>query len=86
MRQLQLEKVLVLDVQILIAAECLGLRLRKQKIDESIQEEFKRKLLPVGFGHEMCFLGATALDIGVFLGAGIYALIGLAAGYAGSAV
>ena len=86
MRQLQLEKVLVLDVQILMEAECLVLLLRKQKIAESIQEKSKRKLVPVGFEHDMCLFGATALGIGVFKGVGIYALIELAAGYAGPAV
>ncbi len=53
---------------------------------ESIQEIFKRKLVPVGFQRTMGLLGATTLGIGALMGAGIYVLIGLAAGYAGPAV
>ncbi len=53
---------------------------------ESIQEIFKRKLVPVGFVRTMGLLGASTLGIGALMGAGIYVLIGLAAGYAGPAV
>ena len=53
---------------------------------ESIQEIFKRKLVPVGFQRTMGLLGATTLGIGALMGAGIYVLIGLAAGHAGPAV
>ena len=53
---------------------------------ESIQEIFKRKLVPVGFERTMGLLGATTLGIGALMGAGIYVLIGLAAGKAGPAV
>ncbi|UCB47989.1 MAG: amino acid permease [Deltaproteobacteria bacterium] len=53
---------------------------------ESIQEIFKRKLVPVGFQRTMGLFGATTLGIGALMGAGIYVLIGLAAGHAGPAV
>ena len=53
---------------------------------ESIQEIFKRKLVPVGFQRTMGLLGATTLGIGALMGAGIYVLIGVAAGNAGPAV
>jgi APA family basic amino acid/polyamine antiporter len=53
---------------------------------ESIQEIFRRKLVPVGFQRTMGLLGATTLGIGALMGAGIYVLIGLAAGRAGPAV
>jgi APA family basic amino acid/polyamine antiporter len=55
-------------------------------LQESIQEIFKRKLVPVGFERTMGLLGATTLGIGALMGAGIYVLIGLAAGSAGPAV
>lgn len=53
---------------------------------ESIQEIFKRKLVPVKFERTMGLLGATTLGIGALMGAGIYVLIGLAAEKAGPAV
>jgi amino acid transporter len=53
---------------------------------ESIQEIFKRKLVPVGFQRTMGLAGATTLGIGALMGAGIYVLIGLAAEHAGPAV
>ncbi len=53
---------------------------------ESIQEIFKRKLVPVGFQRTMGLFGATTLGVGALMGAGIYVLIGLAAGRAGPAV
>jgi APA family basic amino acid/polyamine antiporter len=53
---------------------------------ENIQEIFKRKLVPVGFERSMGLSGATVLGIGALMGAGIYVLIGLAAGRAGPAV
>jgi amino acid transporter/nucleotide-binding universal stress UspA family protein len=53
---------------------------------ESIQEIFKRKLVPVRFERTMGLLGATTLGIGALMGAGIYVLIGIAAEKAGPAV
>jgi amino acid transporter len=53
---------------------------------ESIQEIFKRKLVPVGFQRTMGLFGATTLGVGALMGAGLYVLIGLAAGHAGPAV
>ena len=52
----------------------------------SIHEIFKRKLVPIGFERTMGLLGATTLGIGALMGAGIYVLIGLAAGHAGPAI
>ncbi|MGA8017663.1 MAG: amino acid permease [Desulfobacterales bacterium] len=53
---------------------------------ESLQEIFRRKVVPVGFERTMGLFGATLLGIGALMGAGIYVLIGLAASYAGPAV
>lgn len=53
---------------------------------ESIKEIFKRKLVSVGFVRTMGLFGATTLGIGALMGAGIYVLIGLAAGAAGPGV
>jgi APA family basic amino acid/polyamine antiporter len=50
---------------------------------ETIQEIFKRKIVPVRFQASMSLLGATTLGVGALMGAGIYVLIGLAAGHAG---
>lgn len=52
---------------------------------ESLQEIFKRKIVPIGFERTMGLFGATTLGIGSLMGAGIYVLIGLAAGHAGPA-
>ncbi|MEE4266023.1 MAG: amino acid permease, partial [Desulfobacteraceae bacterium] len=53
---------------------------------ESIEEIFKRKLVPVRFERSLGLLGATTLGIGALMGAGIYVLIGLAAEKAEPAV
>ena len=50
---------------------------------ESIHEIFKRKIVPIHFERTMGLLGATTLGVGALMGAGIYVLIGLAAGQAG---
>jgi APA family basic amino acid/polyamine antiporter len=50
---------------------------------ESIHEIFKRKIVPVHFERTMGLLGATTLGVGALMGAGIYVLIGLAAGEVG---
>jgi APA family basic amino acid/polyamine antiporter len=55
-------------------------------MSESIREIFKRKMVPVGFERTMGLVGATTLGVGALMGAGIYVLIGLAAGDAGPAV
>jgi nucleotide-binding universal stress UspA family protein len=59
---------------------------KRLNVAESIHEIFKRKLVSVGFERTMGFLGATTLGIGALMGAGIYVLIGLAAGSAGPGV
>ena len=50
---------------------------------ESVREIFNRKIVPVSFERTMGLFGATTLGIGSLMGAGIYVLIGLAAGHAG---
>jgi APA family basic amino acid/polyamine antiporter len=52
-------------------------------VPETIQEIFKRKIVRVSFQRTMGLFGATTLGIGALMGAGIYVLIGLAAGRAG---
>jgi APA family basic amino acid/polyamine antiporter len=50
---------------------------------ENIYDIFKRKVVPIRFERTMGLLGATTLGVGALMGAGIYVLIGLAAGEAG---
>jgi len=50
---------------------------------DDIREIFKRKLVPIRFQRTIGLFGATTLGIGALMGAGIYVLIGLAAGRAG---
>jgi APA family basic amino acid/polyamine antiporter len=52
-------------------------------VPETIREIFKRKTVRVSFQRTMGLFGATTLGIGALMGAGIYVLIGLAAGRAG---
>jgi len=52
-------------------------------VPENIHEIFKRKIVPVRFERTMGLLGATTLGVGALMGAGIYVLIGLAAGEVG---
>jgi len=54
---------------------------KPQKID--LREIFRRKLVPDAFARTMGLFGATTLGVGALMGAGIYVLIGLAAGKAG---
>ena len=53
---------------------------------ESIHEIFKKKVVPVTFERNIGLFGATSIGVGALLGAGIYVLIGLAAGMAGPSV
>ena len=53
---------------------------------ESIHEIFKKKVVPVTFERNIGLFGATSIGVGALLGAGIYVLIGLAAGIAGPSV
>ena len=53
---------------------------------ESIHEIFKRQIVPVTFERRIGLFGATSIGVGALLGAGIYVLIGLAAGVAGPSV
>jgi APA family basic amino acid/polyamine antiporter len=53
---------------------------------ESIHEIFKKKIIPVTFERRIGLFGATSIGVGALLGAGIYVLIGLAAGTAGPSV
>jgi len=53
---------------------------------DSIYETFKKRIVPVTFERRIGLLGATSVGVGALLGAGVYVLIGLAAGVAGPSV
>jgi basic amino acid/polyamine antiporter, APA family len=55
----------------------------RKAVPEDLHEIFKRKIVPVRFERTMGLLGAATLGVGALMGAGIYVLIGLAAGAAG---
>jgi APA family basic amino acid/polyamine antiporter len=55
----------------------------RNPVPENLHEIFKRKIVPVRFERTMGLLGATTLGVGALMGAGIYVLIGLAAGEVG---
>ncbi|HFB62407.1 MAG TPA: amino acid permease, partial [Bacteroidetes bacterium] len=51
-----------------------------------IQEIFYRKIKPPNFERTMGLFGATTIGVGALMGAGVYVLIGAAAGEAGPSV
>ena len=51
-----------------------------------IQEIFYRKIKPPNFERTMGLFGATTIGVGALMGAGVYVLIGAAAGVAGPSV
>lgn len=51
-----------------------------------LREIFRKKLLPITFERKMGLFGATSIGTGALMGAGVYVLIGLAAGSAGPSV
>ncbi len=53
---------------------------------QDIQEIFSRKIKPLNFERTMGLFGATTIGVGALMGAGIYVLIGAAAGVAGPSV
>ncbi len=53
---------------------------------QDIQEIFRRKIKPLNFERTMGLFGATTIGVGALMGAGVYVLIGAAAGVAGSSV
>jgi APA family basic amino acid/polyamine antiporter len=55
----------------------------ENSVPENLHDIFKRKIVPVRFERTMGLIGATTLGIGALMGAGIYVLIGLAAGEVG---
>ena len=52
----------------------------------SLQEIFRKKLVPITFERTIGLFGATTIGVGALMGAGVYVLIGLAAGVAGPSV
>lgn len=53
---------------------------------QNIQEIFYRKIKPLNFERSIGLFGATTIGVGALMGAGVYVLIGAAAGVAGPAV
>ena len=53
---------------------------------QDIQEIFSRKIKPLNFERSMGLFGATTIGVGALMGAGIYVMIGAAAGVAGPSV
>mgnify|MGYP000438521931 CR=1 FL=1 len=51
-----------------------------------LQAIFQKKLVPVTFERTIGLFGATTIGVGALMGAGVYVLIGLAAGVAGPSV
>jgi amino acid transporter len=51
-----------------------------------LQDIFRKKLVPVTFERTIGLFGATTIGVGALMGAGVYVLIGLAAGVAGPSV
>ncbi|GJM32713.1 MAG: amino acid transporter [Saprospiraceae bacterium] len=51
-----------------------------------LKEIFRKKLIPVTFERTIGLFGATTIGVGALMGAGVYVLIGLAAGVAGPSV
>lgn len=52
----------------------------------SLREIFRKKLIPITFERTVGLFGATTIGVGALMGAGVYVLIGLAAGVAGPSV
>ncbi|KGE88162.1 MAG: amino acid permease [Phaeodactylibacter xiamenensis] len=52
----------------------------------SLRDIFHKKLIPVTFERTVGLFGATTIGVGALMGAGVYVLIGLAAGVAGPSV
>ncbi len=52
----------------------------------NLQEIFKKKIIPITFERNMRLFGATTIGVGALMGAGVYVLIGMAAGVAGPSV
>ncbi|MDM8555488.1 amino acid permease [Desulfococcaceae bacterium HSG7] len=57
--------------------------MQQEQQKNNLREIFRRKLVQDAFARTMGLLGATTLGVGALMGAGIYVLIGLAAGKAG---
>ncbi len=52
-------------------------------MEQDIQALFDKKIKPTRFKRTIGLFGATSIGVGALLGAGIYVLIGTAAGHAG---
>ena len=57
--------------------------MQQEPQNNNLRQIFRRKLVPEAFARTMGLFGATTLGVGALMGAGIYVLIGLAAGKAG---
>ena len=55
-------------------------------MSDRIQEIFKKRIIPVTFERDMGLFKATTIGVGALMGAGLYVLVGLAAGSAGPSV
>ena len=55
-------------------------------MEQDIQALFDKKIKPASFNRTIGLFGATSIGVGALLGAGIYVLIGSAAGHAGPSV
>lgn len=51
-----------------------------------LHDIFRKKLIPVTFERTIGLFGATTIGVGALMGAGVYVLIGMAAGVAGPSV
>ena len=64
----------------------LFLLLKPIVMPQDIQEIFFRKIKPLNFERTIGLFGATTIGVGALMGAGIYVLVGAAAGVAGPSV
>lgn len=55
-------------------------------MENNLQEIFRKKIVPVTFDRTIGLFGATTIGVGALMGAGVYVLIGMAAGIAGPSV
>ncbi|RMG67311.1 MAG: amino acid permease, partial [Bacteroidetes bacterium] len=61
-------------------------RYHSGKMSDRIEDVFEKKIRPVRFERTIGLFGATTIGVGALMGAGVYVLIGMAAGVAGPSV
>ncbi len=59
---------------------------KQSRVPDRIQELYRKKIIPITFERTIGLFGATTIGVGALMGAGLYVLIGLAAGAAGPSV